>query len=122
MSDAVRISSVKFRNYKAFREYSVALSHFNVLVGACGADGEEDDGGLVRCDFYAVGRVFTTDVERVRHGRGTFHPCPWRRVGRRRERVTEKWRGGGSWKGEDFDGVFLRELRAWWVGDRAARN
>lgn len=33
--------------------------------GSCGADGEEDDGGLVGIDFYAVGRVLAADVERV---------------------------------------------------------
>ncbi len=33
MSDSLRITSIKFKNYKAFREYSVALNRFNVLVG-----------------------------------------------------------------------------------------
>ena len=33
--------------------------------GSCGANGEKDDGGLVRGNFYAVGRVLATDVERV---------------------------------------------------------
>ncbi len=33
MSSKVRITSIKFKNYKAFRDYSVSLKGFNVLVG-----------------------------------------------------------------------------------------
>ena len=33
MSEKLRISSIRFRNYKAFRDYSISLNPFNVLVG-----------------------------------------------------------------------------------------
>jgi energy-coupling factor transporter ATP-binding protein EcfA2 len=33
MSDRLRITSVRFRNYKAFRDYSISFGLFNVLVG-----------------------------------------------------------------------------------------
>src|SRR5882724_3360263 len=33
MAEKLRISSIRFRNYKAFEEYSVSLGTFNVLVG-----------------------------------------------------------------------------------------
>jgi len=33
MSERIRINSIRFRNYKAFRDYSISLSPFNVLVG-----------------------------------------------------------------------------------------
>ncbi len=33
MSEKLRITSIRFRNYKAFRDYSISLNAFNVLVG-----------------------------------------------------------------------------------------
>ncbi|MGB7748437.1 MAG: AAA family ATPase [Verrucomicrobiia bacterium] len=33
MSEKLRITSIRFRNYKAFRDYSISLAPFNVLVG-----------------------------------------------------------------------------------------
>jgi hypothetical protein len=33
MSERLRITSIRFRNYKAFREYSISFNRFNVLVG-----------------------------------------------------------------------------------------
>src|SRR5690348_10898342 len=33
MIEKLRITSIRFRNYKAFSQYSVSLSSFNVLVG-----------------------------------------------------------------------------------------
>jgi energy-coupling factor transporter ATP-binding protein EcfA2 len=33
MSERLRITSIRFRNYKAFRDYSISLNPFNVLVG-----------------------------------------------------------------------------------------
>lgn len=33
MSEKLRITSIRFRNYKAFSDYSISLSPFNVLVG-----------------------------------------------------------------------------------------
>jgi AAA15 family ATPase/GTPase len=33
MSEKLRITSIRFRNYKAFRDYSISLNPFNVLVG-----------------------------------------------------------------------------------------
>lgn len=33
MSNRTRITSIEFKNYKAFAHYSISLSEFNVLVG-----------------------------------------------------------------------------------------
>jgi AAA15 family ATPase/GTPase len=33
MSEKLQITSIRFRNYKAFRDYSITLNSFNVLVG-----------------------------------------------------------------------------------------
>jgi predicted ATP-dependent endonuclease of OLD family len=33
MSKRTRITSIEFKNYKAFEHYSISLSEFNVLVG-----------------------------------------------------------------------------------------
>ncbi len=33
MSEKLRITSIRFRNYKAFTDYSISLGRFNVLVG-----------------------------------------------------------------------------------------
>jgi hypothetical protein len=33
MSEKLRITSIRFRNYKVFRDYSISLNPFNVLVG-----------------------------------------------------------------------------------------
>ena len=32
-SETLRITSIRFRNYKAFEDYSISLGPFNVLVG-----------------------------------------------------------------------------------------
>src|SRR5258706_9757879 len=33
MSERLRITSIRFHNYKAFEDYSISLGPFNVLVG-----------------------------------------------------------------------------------------
>ena len=33
MNDQVHFTFVRFHRYKAFRDYSISLHHFNILVG-----------------------------------------------------------------------------------------
>lgn len=60
MSEKLRITSIRFRNYKAFRDYSISLNPFNVLVGPNNAGKSPF---WVRLEFYQ--REYDVPVQEI---------------------------------------------------------
>ena len=58
MNSRLRITSIRFYNYKAFKEYSVSLTEFNVLVGPNNAGKSTVLGAL---------RILSEGIRRARH-------------------------------------------------------
>jgi energy-coupling factor transporter ATP-binding protein EcfA2 len=69
MNENVRITSIRFRNYKAFEDYSVSLTQFNVLVGPNNA-GKSTVLGAIRLLAEGVRRARTKTPDLVGGPRG----------------------------------------------------
>src|SRR5689334_14129922 len=68
MAENTTISSVRFRNFKALREFSIALRHLNVLVGPNNA-GKSTIIGAFRVLATAIRRARTRSPSTIDAGR-----------------------------------------------------
>ena len=69
MSEKLRITSIRFRNYKAFRDYSISLNPFNVLVGPNNA-GKSTVLGAIRILSEGIRRARARNPELVDDAKG----------------------------------------------------
>lgn len=69
MSERLRITSIRFRNYKAFRDYSISLNPFNVLVGPNNA-GKSTVLGAIRILSEGIRRARAKSSELIDDAKG----------------------------------------------------
>jgi predicted ATPase len=69
MSEKLRITSIRFRIYKAFRDYSISLNPFNVLVGPNNA-GKSTVLGAIRILSEGIRRARARNPELIDDAKG----------------------------------------------------
>jgi energy-coupling factor transporter ATP-binding protein EcfA2 len=69
MNERLRITSIRFRNYKAFKDYSISLTSFNVLVGPNNA-GKSTVLGAIRILFEGIRRARTKPPQLINDAHG----------------------------------------------------
>jgi hypothetical protein len=69
MSEKLRITSIRFRNYKAFRDYSISLAPFNVLVGPNNA-GKSTVLGAIRILSEGIRRARSKNSDLIEDSKG----------------------------------------------------
>jgi len=69
MSERLRITSIRFRNYKAFDEYSISLNTFNVLVGPNNA-GKSTVLGAIRILSEGIRRARSKSSDLMENAKG----------------------------------------------------